>query len=139
MTTCPNCKGKLPDQLQVSVTGAIVLVFNVGARPGAEFQRISEVSAKEVLDIDKPAKGTHLVHCPTCNENIDLLSIKIVPTCSVCGKEKEKMVEPDNVCYYDGLVCLECAKARAKTMCKECSRSSRCVLFQRATKAIANS
>ncbi len=131
---CPECKKKLPSRLIVR-TFPIELSFEVGQGSDNVFRRTGDITAREVIDIERPTKDTHYFTCPSCSAAIDLTSIEVVPICGRCHKEKAKLTVVDNTCAYIGLVCIECARAYYEKDCVGCSRLKSCALGQRASKS----
>lgn len=129
---CPSCSGDIGTKIEVS-TSPVVFTFVMGLGPDRTLRRIGDIYAKETFSLDEPVKGTHHTTCVRCGTQFDITDLELVPTCSVCGKEKPKMTVAENFCFYEGLVCLECQQKRWKSTCNGCSKYSRCKLGLRAT------
>jgi|WetSurMetagenome_2_1015567.scaffolds.fasta_scaffold01390_12 hypothetical protein len=130
---CPKCSTALPSRLLVQ-TEALRFEFQMGVGPDGLLRRLSDLTLVEKFDPESPAKDTHFTTCGKCKAKIDVTTIEVKPVCVLCGKEKAQLTVENNTCWYNGLVCIECAKANQPSMCRECSRTAKCKLYARAVK-----
>jgi len=130
---CPNCGGELGINLTVKCV-PIAFTFIMQATPDGQWRRATEIAALEMFNLEEPGKGTHFVTCSGCSAEIDITTIPVVPVCMLCHKEK-KLTKVANSCFYEGLVCVDCARKRlVREQCPGCNKRTKCALFNRASK-----